>query len=64
VLADAVLRASSDAIVASDKDGIIQFWNAGTERIFGYTNGDAMGMAEDPKLHAHTYVARPSEASH
>ena len=29
VLADAVLHTSSDAIVASDKDGIIQFWNAG-----------------------------------
>jgi PAS domain S-box-containing protein len=47
VLADAVLRTSSDAIVASDKDGIIQFWNAGAERIFGYTSGDAMGKSLD-----------------
>ena len=47
VLADAVLHTSSDAIVASDKDGIIQFWNAGAERIFGYTSGDAMGKSLD-----------------
>jgi PAS domain S-box-containing protein len=47
VLADAVLRTSSDAIVASDKDGIIQFWNPGAERIFGYTNGDAIGKSLD-----------------
>ena len=47
VLADAVLHTTSDAIVASDKDGIIQFWNAGAERIFGYTSGDAMGKSLD-----------------
>jgi PAS domain S-box-containing protein len=47
VLADAVLHTSSDAIVASDKDGIIQFWNPGAERIFGYTNGDAIGKSLD-----------------
>src|SRR4029079_11897752 len=47
VLADAVLRTDSDAIVASDKDGIIQFWNPGAERIFGYTSGDAIGKSLD-----------------
>jgi PAS domain S-box-containing protein len=47
VLADAVLRTNSDAIVASDKDGIIQFWNPGAERIFGYTRGDAIGQSLD-----------------
>lgn len=47
VLADAVLHTSSDAIVASDKDGMVQFWNAGAERIFGYTSGDAMGKSLD-----------------
>ena len=46
-LADAVLRANSDAIVASDKDGIIKFWNPGAERIFGYTSGDAIGQSLD-----------------
>jgi PAS domain S-box-containing protein len=47
VLADAVLNTSSDAIVASDKDGIIQFWNPGAERIFGFQNGDAIGKSLD-----------------
>jgi PAS domain S-box-containing protein len=47
VLADAVLHTNSDAIVASDKDGIIQFWNPGAERIFGYTSVDAIGKSLD-----------------
>ena len=47
VLADAVLHTNSDGIVASDKDGIIQFWNPGAERIFGYTSVDAIGKSLD-----------------
>jgi PAS domain S-box-containing protein len=47
VLADAVLHTNSDAIVASDKDGIIRFWNPGAERIFGYTSVDAIGKSLD-----------------
>ena len=47
VLADAVLRTNSDAIVATDKDGIIRFWNPGAERIFGYASGDAIGQSLD-----------------
>lgn len=47
VLADALLRTNSDAIVASDKDGIIRFWNPGAERIFGYMSGDAIGQSLD-----------------
>jgi PAS domain S-box-containing protein len=47
VLADAVLHTNSDAIVASDKDGIIQFWNPAAERIFGYTSVDAIGKSLD-----------------
>ena len=47
VLADAVLRTNSDAIVAADKDGIIRFWNPGAERIFGHASGDAIGQSLD-----------------
>jgi PAS domain S-box-containing protein len=47
MLADALLCTNSDAIVASDKDGIIRFWNPGAERIFGYTSGDAIGQSLD-----------------
>lgn len=47
VLADAVLHSGSDAIVASDKGGIIRYWNPGAERIFGYASADAIGQSLD-----------------
>ena len=47
VLADAVLCTNADAIIASDKDGIIRFWNPGAQRIFGYTSSDAIGQSLD-----------------
>jgi PAS domain S-box-containing protein len=46
-LAKAVLSTHGDAIIASDGDGIIHFWNPGAERIFGYTSGDAVGQSLD-----------------
>ena len=47
LLAEAVLRARSDAIVAADRDGIIRFWNPGAERIFGYAENEAIGRSLD-----------------
>lgn len=47
VLADAVLHSGSDAIVASDKGGIIRYWNPGAERIFGYASAEAIGQSLD-----------------
>jgi PAS domain S-box-containing protein len=47
VLAEAVLSAHSDAIVAADKDGIIFFWNPGAERIFGHSGVGAVGQSLD-----------------
>lgn len=44
---DAILSAQSDAIVASDRSGTIVFWNPGAERIFGYSNADALGQSLD-----------------
>jgi PAS domain S-box-containing protein len=46
-LGDAVLGSEADAIIAADNDGIIRFWNAGAERIFGYSRGDALGQSLD-----------------
>ena len=46
-LADAVLSSSADAIVATDKDGIIRFWNRGAERIFGFADAEAVGQSLD-----------------
>jgi PAS domain S-box-containing protein len=47
VLAEAVLSTSPDAIIAADKEGIIRFWNPGAERVFGFTNGEAVGQTLD-----------------
>lgn len=38
---------ASDAILISDKDGIIRFWNRGAEFIFGHTAAEAVGQSLD-----------------
>src|SRR5262245_23872781 len=38
-----IVESSDDAIVSKSLDGIIQSWNAGAERIFGYTAAQAVG---------------------
>ncbi len=47
LIAQSLLRARSDAIVAADRDGIIGFWNPGAERIFGHTAAEAVGQSLD-----------------
>lgn len=42
---DAVLGTEADAIIAADSEGIIRFWNAGAERLFGYNSSDALGQS-------------------
>ena len=46
-VAAALLSTRSDAVVAADRDGIIRFWNAGAERIFGHSEADAVGQSLD-----------------
>jgi PAS domain S-box-containing protein len=46
-LGGAVLHSMSDAIVASDRDGRITFWNPGAERIFGFSRSEAIGQSLD-----------------
>jgi PAS domain S-box-containing protein len=36
-----------DALIVADADGIIRFWNAGAERIFGFAAVDAIGRSPD-----------------
>ena len=40
----AVVESSEDAIVSETLDGTIETWNAGAERIFGYTALEAIGQ--------------------
>jgi len=47
VIARALLEGESEAIVASDAEGIIQFWNAGATRVFGFTADEALGQSLD-----------------
>jgi PAS domain S-box-containing protein len=46
-LGEALLHSASDAIIATDRDGRITFWNPGAERIFGFTADDAVGQSLD-----------------
>ena len=46
-VADSILAASADAIVATDRAGIIRIWNPGAERIFGHHEHEALGQSLD-----------------
>ncbi|GAC1330958.1 MAG: PAS domain S-box protein [Beijerinckiaceae bacterium] len=42
-----MLRSAADAIIASDREGTITFWNPGAERIFGFSAAEAIGCSLD-----------------
>jgi PAS domain S-box-containing protein len=46
-LGEALLRSASDAIVATDREGHITFWNPGAERIFAFTAEEVAGQSLD-----------------
>src|SRR5690349_4089327 len=39
----AIVESSEDAIVSKDLTGVIQTWNAGAERVYGYSATEAVG---------------------
>jgi diguanylate cyclase (GGDEF)-like protein/PAS domain S-box-containing protein len=41
--AAAVLAVIGEAVVATDPDGIVTYWNASAERLFGYSSSEAVG---------------------
>ncbi|PWC47545.1 PAS domain S-box protein [Azospirillum sp. TSA6c] len=43
----ALLNSPAEAIVYSDREGLIRFWNAGAERVFGFTAEEALGQSLD-----------------
>lgn len=45
--AEAILSGPADAVVATDRDGIIRLWNPGAERIFGHAAAEVLGASLD-----------------
>ena len=46
-LTEALVDQLPDAIIFSDTDGIIRVWNAAAERIFGFSQSEAIGATLD-----------------
>jgi PAS domain S-box-containing protein len=44
---EALIQSAGDAIVAAGMDGSILLWNRAAERIFGYTEAEALGRSLD-----------------
>ena len=44
---EAFIQSAGDAIVAAGTDGSIVLWNRAAERIFGYTEAEALGQSLD-----------------
>jgi PAS domain S-box-containing protein len=47
ILYEQVVEALGDAVVICDRDGLIRFWNAAAERLFGFTPAEALGSSLD-----------------
>jgi len=41
----AIVESTDDAILSKDLEGIIQSWNAGAERLYGYSQQEAVGQS-------------------
>ena len=57
-LGRAMLEAAADAIILADREGVTRFWNAGAERLFGFTPAEALGRPLD------IIVPEPQRAQH
>ncbi|MBN2719621.1 MAG: PAS domain-containing protein [Proteobacteria bacterium] len=53
-----ILEETSDAVVVSDREGMILFWNRGAENLFGHPQEHALGRSLDliiPEKHRHRH---------
>ena len=46
-LGDQLVAGMADALVVADAEGTIRLWNAGAERIFGFSAAEALGRSLD-----------------
>jgi PAS domain S-box-containing protein len=42
-----IVEQSEDAIIATDREGVIHLWNGGAEKLFGYRSDEAVGSTLD-----------------
>lgn len=40
-----LVKTMADAVIYADAQGIVRFWNAGAERIFGFLEAEAVGQS-------------------
>ena len=43
----AIVEDAAEAIIAADRNGVVQVWNRGAERLFGYTASEMLGQSLD-----------------
>ena len=46
-LEGAILAQAADAIIFTDRDGVVRLWNRGAEVVFGYTAAEVLGQGLD-----------------
>ena len=61
----AIIESSDDAIISKTLEGIVRSWNAGAERLFGYTATEAIGkpitfLIPPERLHEEAETSRES----
>ncbi|HEY5085819.1 MAG TPA: PAS domain S-box protein, partial [Gemmatimonadaceae bacterium] len=42
-----LVRDAPDAVIYADAGGVIRFWNSAAERIFGFSEAEALGQSLD-----------------
>jgi PAS domain S-box-containing protein len=46
-LSERIVEQMADALIFSDRDGIVRLWNDGAEALFGFSRAEAMGQSLD-----------------